>query len=117
MIDDFIPRFDAGRITLSGSLYEFYTYPSAVPGPGRRSRVHSDDLLLETTSMNAAISFTPLCNLCSKPVSLETARTDSQGRTVHEACYLILLKSVERPTLPRTPPESAEAIRKLTVGS
>jgi len=30
----------------------------------------------------------PTCYLCSKPVQLETAKTDEDGRAVHEECYL-----------------------------
>jgi hypothetical protein len=29
-----------------------------------------------------------LCPICDKPVILETAKTDDDGRAVHEECYL-----------------------------
>ncbi|HEY3974342.1 MAG TPA: hypothetical protein VGM18_15155 [Candidatus Sulfotelmatobacter sp.] len=28
------------------------------------------------------------CAICSQPVPVETAKTDSHGRAIHEACYL-----------------------------
>jgi hypothetical protein len=31
--------------------------------------------------------FIPLCSVCGKPVPLETAKTDDQGKLVHEECY------------------------------
>jgi len=33
----------------------------------------------------------PLCPVCKKPVSLESAKTDSLGRAIHSECYLRLL--------------------------
>jgi hypothetical protein len=53
--------------------------------------------------MHAAISFTPLCNICNKPVTLSTAKADAQGRTVHEGCYLMLLKSMRQSDAPADP--------------
>jgi hypothetical protein len=44
--------------------------------------------------MNQAVPATvfPTCVICHQPVSLETAKTDERGRTVHEECYLLKLK-------------------------
>jgi hypothetical protein len=28
------------------------------------------------------------CSICNKPVDLETAKTDENGKTVHEECYV-----------------------------
>jgi hypothetical protein len=28
------------------------------------------------------------CRICNLPVPLETAKTDSEGQAIHEACYL-----------------------------
>lgn len=39
---------------------------------------------------NAAV--VPACAICDKPVSLETAKFDEDGRTVHEQCYVLKLK-------------------------
>ena len=49
------------------------------------------------------------CSICNKPVDLETAKTDDDGKTVHEECYVMqimlrtvsgrLIKAVERPVL------------------
>jgi hypothetical protein len=38
------------------------------------------------------ISYTPFCHFCNKPVKLEFAKTDEEGRTVHEGCYLLKVK-------------------------
>jgi hypothetical protein len=38
------------------------------------------------------VSFMPLCHLCNNPINLEFARTDEDGHTVHEGCYLLKLK-------------------------
>ncbi len=32
---------------------------------------------------------THLCHICDKPVSLEDAKTDDGGHTVHEDCYVL----------------------------
>jgi hypothetical protein len=34
---------------------------------------------------------TPICCICSLPVSLNNAKTDEDGNAVHEDCYLIKL--------------------------
>lgn len=33
----------------------------------------------------------PICPACSKPVPLETAKTDDHGRAIHEKCYVLNL--------------------------
>ena len=30
----------------------------------------------------------PKCSICNEPVELETAKTDEDGKTVHEDCYV-----------------------------
>jgi hypothetical protein len=35
----------------------------------------------------------PTCHLCNKPVTLEAAKTDATGRTVHEGCYVLSVSS------------------------
>jgi hypothetical protein len=34
----------------------------------------------------------PACAICDKPVPLETAKSDEDGRPVHEQCYVLKLK-------------------------
>lgn len=34
----------------------------------------------------------PVCSICNSKVPLETAKTDENGRAVHEQCYLVVLK-------------------------
>ncbi len=41
--------------------------------------------------MNTGVAV-PACVLCDKPVSLETAKADEEGQTVHEQCYVLKLK-------------------------
>jgi hypothetical protein len=33
----------------------------------------------------------PICDICHKPVKLETSKTDELGKAVHEGCYLLRL--------------------------
>jgi hypothetical protein len=42
--------------------------------------------------MTIPVSYLPVCHLCKKPVTLESAKADEQGRTVHEGCYLLNLR-------------------------
>jgi hypothetical protein len=44
----------------------------------------------DTSLANAQLT---MCHLCSKPVELETAKTDEHGRAVHEECYLRKIRS------------------------
>jgi hypothetical protein len=30
----------------------------------------------------------PKCSICNEPVELETAKTDQDGKAVHEECYV-----------------------------
>lgn len=39
----------------------------------------------------------PICAICNAAVSLETAKTDEDGAAIHEACYVLRMKSSERP--------------------
>ncbi len=34
----------------------------------------------------------PICPICRAPVSLESAKTDEDGRAVHEDCYVESVK-------------------------
>ena len=38
------------------------------------------------------VAVVPLCVICRKPASLETAKADERGQTVHEECYLLKMK-------------------------
>jgi hypothetical protein len=53
--------------------------------------------------MTSPVSYTPHCYICNKPVTLETAKADAEGKTVHSGCYLLALKSV---LLPEPPAEA-----------
>jgi hypothetical protein len=48
-------------------------------------------------SMTTPVSFLPICHICNKPVALEFAKADEQGRTVHEGCYLLKVRKVTIP--------------------
>ena len=58
----------------------------------------SDDpqrhLCLEVTMPN------PICEICHKPVKLETSKTNELGKAVHERCYLLRVRS-KNATSPR----------------
>ena len=34
------------------------------------------------------------CSLCNEPVELETAKTDEDGKVVHEECYVIWIRGL-----------------------
>jgi len=42
------------------------------------------DTRLPENNQNADI---PLCRLCGKPVTTETAKTNADGQAIHESCY------------------------------
>ncbi len=31
----------------------------------------------------------PMCSFCSRPVKIESAKTDENGKAVHEDCYVL----------------------------
>jgi hypothetical protein len=39
---------------------------------------------------NVPEKFSPLllCQICGKPVPVETSKTDAQGKAIHENCYI-----------------------------
>jgi hypothetical protein len=41
----------------------------------------------------------PKCNICNEPVELKTSKTDENGKTVHEDCYVrrMRLKEITPP--------------------
>jgi hypothetical protein len=51
--------------------------------------------------MNSTVSYLPICNICNKPVKLETAKADEHGKTVHAGCYLLKLGSLRPSSLLR----------------
>jgi hypothetical protein len=34
----------------------------------------------------------PNCSICGKPVDIKTAKTDENGKAVHEGCYAAMLR-------------------------
>jgi hypothetical protein len=34
----------------------------------------------------------PLCSLCNEPVDLRTAKTDENGKAIHEQCYALKMR-------------------------
>jgi hypothetical protein len=36
--------------------------------------------------------YSPICPRCSEPVRLEDAKTDEDGRAIHEDCYYAILQ-------------------------
>lgn len=39
-----------------------------------------------------AVLYVPFCPICDKPVPLESAKTDEDGKAIHEDCYVSALK-------------------------
>ena len=53
----------------------------------------------------------PRCSICNEPVELETAKTDEDGKAVHEDCYvgrMMRLKEI-------TPPSKASSIGEMAM--
>jgi hypothetical protein len=50
-----------------------------------RTKLKTDGLFppAETASLPALI-----CRICGKPLAIESAKTDAEGKAVHEACYV-----------------------------
>jgi hypothetical protein len=40
------------------------------------------------------------CSICERPVSLESAKADEYGRTIHEECYALKMKLKQATTPP-----------------
>jgi hypothetical protein len=40
------------------------------------------------------------CSICEQPVSLESAKADEYGRTIHEECYALKMKLKQATTPP-----------------
>jgi len=47
-----------------------------------------------------------ICQICKKPVVLETARINEYGKAVHEDCYVDALKLMAPPPSTERPPEA-----------
>lgn len=41
--------------------------------------------------VSASLHHVLRCTICSQPVPVETAKTDSYGKAIHEECYMISL--------------------------
>ena len=65
---------------------------------------------LPSTHNSAGRMDTPICFVCKQPVRLEYAKTDENGKAVHEDCYLqhlmALLQSGGRSTPNNSPMQS-----------
>jgi len=40
----------------------------------------------------------PICSFCTQPVLLDKAKTDEDGKAIHEACYLVKI-GVTKPAM------------------
>jgi hypothetical protein len=38
----------------------------------------------------------PLCPVCNKPVALESAKVDADGRAIHSECYLGIVRKKDK---------------------
>jgi hypothetical protein len=50
--------------------------------------------------LHGRFSPTLQCSICRKPVPVETAKTDGDGKAVHEECYIVRL--TQKPAVART---------------
>jgi hypothetical protein len=55
----------------------------------------------------------PICDICHKPVKLETSKTNEVGKAVHERCYLLNVSS-KKATSPR---KKDRGIMRIPFGS
>jgi len=61
--------------------------------------------LKEIRAMTLSLPCFSVCSICKQSVRLETAKTDENGKPVHEDCYLQhLMASLQYPS----PPHHAE---------
>jgi hypothetical protein len=88
-----------GLAILSGGarLAVSLTHPSAAPvGVGLLC-----NLMMHpgTGGHPIMLNLTPLptCNICNKPVTLETSKTDEHGKAVHEGCYVLKVSEKRAP--------------------
>ena len=52
--------------------------------------------------MSAPLHPILVCSICREPVGVETAKTDENGKPVHEDCYIqLLLASPQDPPSPQ----------------
>ena len=51
----------------------------------------------------------PICSICNLPVPLSNAKTDEDGRAVHENCYLIKI-GVAKPAISYPKPSSVNRV-------
>jgi hypothetical protein len=43
----------------------------------------------------------PTCSLCNEPVEIDTAKFDSDGKPIHEECYILsMVRKYATPPLP-----------------
>jgi len=50
-----------------------------------------------------------ICQICKRPVSLESARIDEHGKAVHEECYVNALKALRLSPVDAAPPGDPES--------
>jgi hypothetical protein len=54
----------------------------------------------------------PICDICHKPVKLETSKTNELGKAVHERCYLLMVSSKKAPS-----PRKKIGVMRIPFGS
>jgi hypothetical protein len=60
------------------------------------SRTHGNLVPLKTKIRHPILSHT-FCAICREPVSLESAKVDEDGRTIHEDCYPDKVSNAKKP--------------------
>ena len=51
----------------------------------------------------------PICSICNLPVPLSIAKTDEDGRAIHENCYLVKI-GVAKPAISYPKPFSVDLV-------
>jgi hypothetical protein len=47
----------------------------------------------------------PICSICNEPVEINTAKTDEDGKAIHEECYVMII--IRKGASPPNSPYSA----------
>jgi hypothetical protein len=53
------------------------------------------------------ITAIPICDICKKPVNIESCTTDENGKTVHGGCYFLRITASKPKAKPTPPPPTA----------
>jgi hypothetical protein len=65
--------------------------------------LHMGDDSMKKVPQGASKSGLPRCSVCNEPVELRIAKTDEDGKAIHEECYVLRMQMKGRPLLSGNP--------------